>query len=340
MPRPRKAIPSVVHHKSTGQARVRIGGRDFYLGRYGSQEAREAYVRLLGEIQTAGRETVRMVRDLSDDSSSPTVAELCLAFLDHAEATYRKNGRATSTCSTFKTPIRALRTLYGDTPAKNFGPIALEAVRQLFVDEGVSRGVVNSYAANVRRIFRWGVSRQLVPVSVIQALECLAPLRAGRTKAPERPPVVPVADVNRSARPANGTTSPVIDERSGERANARSTCRRNCELFHPTRMTRANVVNWRRNGGTLIAGTPIKSATRLPRPSGGKLGSKRSKQRSATRGSTPARFMPRNRRRWRRMWPGGWGEFPRPRSAIVGADSWIDWHTRTMIGRSVRSSRR
>ncbi len=133
MPRPRKAIPSVVHHKSTGQARVRIGGRDFYLGRYGSQEAREAYVRLLGEIQTAGLETVRMVRELNDDSSSPTVAELCLAFLDHAEATYRKNGRATSTCSTFKTPIRALRTLYGDTPAKDFGPIALEAVRQLFV---------------------------------------------------------------------------------------------------------------------------------------------------------------------------------------------------------------
>jgi hypothetical protein len=195
MPRPRKAIPSVVHHKSTGQARVRIGGKDIYLGRYGSQEAREAYVRLLGEIQTAGLETVRMVRELNDDSSSPTVAELCLAFLDHAEATYRKNGRATSTCSTFKTPIRALRTLYGDTPAKNFGPIALEAVRQLFVDEGVSRGVANTYTGNVRRIFRWGVSRQLVPVSVVQALECLAPLRAGRTKAPERPPVAPVADV-------------------------------------------------------------------------------------------------------------------------------------------------
>lgn len=194
MARPRKSIPSVVHHKSTGQARVRIAGKDIYLGRYGSPEARAAFSQLLGEIQTSGQEAVRAARELIDDPTGPTVSALCLAFFDHAEATYRKNGRLTSTISTFKTPIRVLRTLYGNTPAKNFGPIALEAVRQVFVGEGVSRGVANAYTGNVRRIFQWGVSRQIVPVAVVQALACLAPLRAGRTTAPERDPVPPVAD--------------------------------------------------------------------------------------------------------------------------------------------------
>lgn len=194
MARPRKSIPSVAHHKSTGQARVRIAGKDIYLGRYGSPEARAAFSQLLGEIQTSGQEAVRAARELIDDPTGPTVSALCLAFFDHAEATYRKNGRLTSTISTFKTPIRVLRTLYGNTPARNFGPIALEAVRQAFVGEGVSREVANTYTGNVRRIFQWGVSRQIVPVAVVQALACLAPLRAGRTTAPERDPVPPVAD--------------------------------------------------------------------------------------------------------------------------------------------------
>jgi len=154
MARPRKAIPSVVHHKSTGQPRVRIGGKDIYLGRFGSQEARAAFVRLLGEIQTTGQEAVKAARELIDDpAGGPTVSALCLAFLDHAEATYRKNGRLTSTISTFKTPIRVLRTLYGNTSAKNFGPIALEAVRQAFADATIDATL--PYLPTVVQAMNW-----------------------------------------------------------------------------------------------------------------------------------------------------------------------------------------
>ena len=194
MARPRKQFPSVVHHKPSGQARVRIGGKDFYLGRYGSKDARAAYARLIGEVESVGKETVKAVRAAIADPTGPTVAALCLAFIDHAESTYRKNGRLTSTCATFKTPVRILRALYGSTPARDFGPFALEAVRNQFVKTGLSRNVSNTYANHVRRIFRWGVSRQLVPVAVVQALECVDPLKAGRTTAPECAPILPVDD--------------------------------------------------------------------------------------------------------------------------------------------------
>ena len=36
-----RRIPGYVHHKPTGQARVRINGKDYYLGKFGSPESHE-----------------------------------------------------------------------------------------------------------------------------------------------------------------------------------------------------------------------------------------------------------------------------------------------------------
>ena len=45
---PKKRKPSYLRHKPTGQARVRIDGRDHYLGAYGSPESYERYEDLIG----------------------------------------------------------------------------------------------------------------------------------------------------------------------------------------------------------------------------------------------------------------------------------------------------
>ncbi len=51
-------IPSYRRQKS-GQARVTLGGKDYYLGPYNSRESREAYQRLVGEyIASLGRPPV------------------------------------------------------------------------------------------------------------------------------------------------------------------------------------------------------------------------------------------------------------------------------------------
>jgi hypothetical protein len=42
MPRS-NAVPSYLHHKPSGQARVRIDGKDHYLGPYGSPESKAKY---------------------------------------------------------------------------------------------------------------------------------------------------------------------------------------------------------------------------------------------------------------------------------------------------------
>ena len=43
------SAPSYQLHKPTGQARVRIHGKDYYLGKHGSQESRQRYKLLLAD---------------------------------------------------------------------------------------------------------------------------------------------------------------------------------------------------------------------------------------------------------------------------------------------------
>lgn len=42
-------IPGLTRHQASGQAVVRIDGKDHYLGRYGSAESKSTYERLIAE---------------------------------------------------------------------------------------------------------------------------------------------------------------------------------------------------------------------------------------------------------------------------------------------------
>ncbi len=50
MARKKSAVPSYLLHKPTGQARVRVDGRDYYLGPYGSEESRIKFGEIVAKI--------------------------------------------------------------------------------------------------------------------------------------------------------------------------------------------------------------------------------------------------------------------------------------------------
>jgi hypothetical protein len=52
LPMSRRSFPRYGHHKATAQARVRIDGKDHYLGEYGSPESHRLYARLISEWQS------------------------------------------------------------------------------------------------------------------------------------------------------------------------------------------------------------------------------------------------------------------------------------------------
>ncbi len=130
----------------------------------------------------------RPPRDDSEADPGPTVGELCLAFLRYAETHYRKNGEPTSQLHVVKGTVRPLNELYGLTPAKDFGPLALKAVRAKVVQVGWTRGTVNSAMGRIRRIFKHAVENELIDASILQRLQCVAPLLAGRTEAHDNAP--------------------------------------------------------------------------------------------------------------------------------------------------------
>lgn len=193
MSRPRSSIPKLCHHRASGQAKVRLNGHDRYLGRWGSKEARQAYARLVSEIAVGGHSAISVAAQSMPIATQFPWPNCVMRGWKTLEKTYTFNGKPTSVIGRFKTPIRVLRELYGLTQAAAFGPLALEVVRNEFVKLGMSRGICNAYCGNVRRIFRWGVSRELIPPSIATAFATLEPLKMGRTTAPEPKRVYPVS---------------------------------------------------------------------------------------------------------------------------------------------------
>jgi integrase len=178
-------------HKPTGQAVVTLDGRDLYLGKHGSPESRAEYDRLVSEWLANGR---RLPRAGGAAGTDLTVTELVVAYVKFADGYYVKNGRPTKEAGNIRLALRPLRRLYGPTPAREFGPLALKAVRGEMVRSGLCRTEVNKRVRHVTRCFRWAVAEELVPPSVHHGLKAVSGLRRGRTEARESEPVRPVPD--------------------------------------------------------------------------------------------------------------------------------------------------
>lgn len=191
MPRKRLRVPSLTLHKPTGQARVRLNGRDHYLGDFGSAAANERYRRLVAEWIAQEKEPAPQRRPLQADAPL-SVSGLILQYLQFAEGYYRKDDRPTSEVPIIREAMRALREHYGLTPAAEFGPLKLKAVREALILKRLSRTTINGLILRIRRLFKWGVENELVPASVFQALKAVPGLRKGRTEAREPDPVLPV----------------------------------------------------------------------------------------------------------------------------------------------------
>ena len=136
-----------------------------------------------------------------------TVADLALRWLRDIEAT-TPGYRRTSKWHGALAASRAVRP-FATMPVDAFGSRALVEVQRHLVEmeiqprrendddaprpqKRLSRRYINDVIGRVRQMFNWGVLQELVPDDRVKALEVVAPLAKGQTKARETPQRKPI----------------------------------------------------------------------------------------------------------------------------------------------------
>jgi len=192
MPRKSNSVPAYCRHRASGKAIVRINGHDHYLGPYDSKESRAEYDRVVAEWLASGRQ---FTPPETAEEQSPFVNEVLLAYVEFAEKHYSDGQQVSTELANVKHAIKVVKQLYGHTPADQFGPLALKAIRQHMIEnQKLSRSEINKRIGRIKRVFKWAVSEELVPPSVFEGLRTVDGLRRGRTSARETAPVKPVDD--------------------------------------------------------------------------------------------------------------------------------------------------
>src|SRR5437868_586910 len=163
MPRQRKVVPAYCFHKASGQAVVRLDGIDHDLGPHGSAESHEAYERAIAEWRARRAENVPAeLATAAIKRYDLTVADVLLRYREFAVAYYRTaDGKPTKELQAVRYSLRPVRQLYGSLKLRDFGPLALKAVRQHMIDAGLSRKLINARINRVKRFIRWAVAEEL-----------------------------------------------------------------------------------------------------------------------------------------------------------------------------------
>lgn len=201
MARPKTEVPQLRYHLS-GQAFVRIDDRNYYLGKHGSPESFARYAVLIAEYRRNGlslptsfdlKSLNPLVESLTSGTAAVSVSthqadepilvkHLTAAYREHAKIAYAKCKsellRITQIC-------RELEAYSGETLVDEFGPRALKALRQTWVESGRARKYINAITQLVVRIFKFGVAEEMIEETTWTRLKALEPLRYGRTDAKE-----------------------------------------------------------------------------------------------------------------------------------------------------------
>lgn len=119
----------------------------------------------------------------------------------------------------YRVMISVVSSVFYDDLAQEFGPLKLKKAREIFSQEKVrnadrlwSRSQVNKQTRRLVKIFKWGVTEELIPAAQWHALEAVEPLRKGESDAPEKKPIRPVkwADVKRTMAATSPTVAAMI----------------------------------------------------------------------------------------------------------------------------------
>ncbi len=149
--------------KNGNYAFVRYQGEKISLGRWGSDESKQAYARFITEIQNNPLPNLVVARSVARVSAPVNqeglISELAVLYLVHIKA----NNIQHSDYSLCKTILEDfLLPLYADFPANSFSPKCLKHVRANMVSSGrYCREQINKSIRRIIAMFSYGVEEEL-----------------------------------------------------------------------------------------------------------------------------------------------------------------------------------
>jgi integrase len=193
MPRRSTTPPAYKRHAATGQARVRMHGRDHYLGPYGSKESKQRYAALVADWSIRGGLPDGKPTPTGLPTKSITVVEAIRAYRKFVAKHYLIDGKPSPEVDNIGDAMKTVRKLFGKTPLAEFGPLKYKAVRQAMVDGNLARSTINNRMGRVRRWIKWCVAEELGPADLLYRLQAVPALLPGRDGVREAKPVEPVS---------------------------------------------------------------------------------------------------------------------------------------------------
>jgi len=217
MPRLVHRPPAYCRHKSTQQAVVSFLGKKIYLGPYGSPRSHQRYQALLkkwelvrhqganaavsgespavSKVNAAAKVTADKLRQKRRRGQPISISEVIFVYRQHTHSYYKKNGEVTREAGVIDDALRILRKHHGTTLISDFGPVALDELRDKMIDDlDWSRKYINKQVSRIRSMFKWAAAKEIVDACLPASLRELAGFKKGRSRARETPRVKVVLD--------------------------------------------------------------------------------------------------------------------------------------------------
>jgi integrase len=130
------------------------------------------------------------------NGSVTNVGELAKVYLEYADDYYKApDGKPGKEVANIRYSINPLIERFATIGLESFGPLMLIEVRERMIEAKMVRKTINQRIGRIKRMFRWGVSRQYVSPVISNALDALEGLRLGYTVAKEGKKVKPVNEI-------------------------------------------------------------------------------------------------------------------------------------------------
>ncbi len=161
-------------------------------------------------------ETKTLAYALAPTSAKPqSIGDLATAYVEFAEGYYlRDDGTHTSQVHLIRSDSKRIEAVCPKVAIPEFSPRVFKHLREFMVEEGrQTRDSINESMNRIKRMLKWGVENELVHPDILAAVQAVAPLKKGRTKAREGSKVLPanMEDVRKAQAEAPKVIAAMID---------------------------------------------------------------------------------------------------------------------------------